>query len=119
MNPQPPEYIGVLFSILFVGLIIVNLIKEFNKKDCSQFNDLFTLGYIEESSPRSIQNINITQVETKASIESQQLYIDCIEALSALGMKKSEAKKRTKQVFASTFPQPQSVQEFLLIALRK
>jgi Holliday junction resolvasome RuvABC DNA-binding subunit len=31
---------------------------------------------------------------TKNNFESQQLYLDCIDALHALGMKKSEAKKK-------------------------
>ncbi len=116
MNPQPEPYIGNLFATLFGCLFIYYAIKAYYEH--SPINDLFTIGYIEESG-QIVNNINYTNVSTKASLESQQLYIDCVEALRALGMKKTQATKITKQVFSTTHPLPQTVQEFLLIALRK
>ena len=58
-------------------------------------------------------------VETKPSFESQQLYVDCIDALIALGMKKKEAKAKAKFIFSTMNPQPSTVEDFLMIALRK
>lgn len=116
MNPQPEPYVGNLFAILFGCLFIYYAIKAYREEDTA--SDLFVIGYVEESN-QTVNNISLTNVSTKASLESQQLYIDCIEALRSLGMKKTEATKRTKQVFANTHPEPQTVQEFLLIALRK
>jgi len=117
MNPQPEPYIGQIFAAIFAGLIIYLTIKSYLAADSSSINDLFVIGYMEDS-PRIVNNIKVTTLDTKPSIESQQLYIDCVEALRALGMKKSEATKITKRVFSSN-QIPQSVQEFLLIALKK
>jgi hypothetical protein len=116
MNPQPEPYVGHIFALMFAGLVVYLTIKTYLKADSSCTNDLFIIGYMEDS-PRVVNNIKVTTLD-KPSIESQQLYIDCVEALRALGMKKSEATRVTKRVFSSN-QIPQSVQEFLLIALKK
>jgi hypothetical protein len=130
MNPQPEPYVGHIFALMFAGLVVYLTIKAYLKADSSCTNDLFIIGYMEDSprvvnnikvttldKPRVVNNIKVTTLD-KPSIESQQLYIDCVEALRALGMKKSEATRVTKRVFSSN-QIPQSVQEFLLIALKK
>lgn len=57
--------------------------------------------------------------KNKSVFEMQQLHIDCVDALYALGMKKSESKKRMQQIFGSMNNPPKTVQDFLMIALRK
>lgn len=54
--------------------------------------------------------------EYKTIFEADQLYFDCIDALYALGVKKNEAKKITKQIFTSS--KPNTIQDFLMVALR-
>lgn len=55
--------------------------------------------------------------EYKTIFEADQLYFDCIDALYALGVKKNEAKKITKQIFTNS--KPNTIQDFLMVALRK
>jgi hypothetical protein len=117
MNPQPQPYVGDLFALLFGALICYYALKAFYKKNPEVLSDMFVLGYIEDSAS-TVNNIHISSLNSKQDIESQQLYNDCVEALRALGMKKSEATRVTKRVFSSN-QIPQSVQEFLLIALKK
>lgn len=119
MNPQPDPYIGNIFAFLFICLVTYHTIKVFYQQG-SEINDLFIVGYVEESSTsnKTINNVHITNIEEKPSEKNIQLQTDCVEALRALGMKKTEASKRMKQVF-QTNPSIQTVQEFLLIALRK
>jgi hypothetical protein len=114
MNQQPPEYVGSIFATLFCVGVAYYAIKEFlSGKHIDLHNlDMVTLGYVEENP------IIIQQVETKNNFESQQLYLDCIDALHALGMKKSEAKKKAKLIFKTHNPQPESVQAFLMLALK-
>ena len=115
MNPQPPEYIGQLVALSFTLLIIYHAVKAYYNNPPIYFNDMYTIGYFEDSHKTPIVNV-IT--DNKSNFESQQLYIDCIDALHALGMKKLEAKRRAKQIFSSMSNPPSSVQEFLMIALR-
>lgn len=124
MNPQPPEYVGNIFATLFVAVTVFHAVKAYlegkviNLKDF----DTITLGYLESHPYNNIivvdkpktKNVNIKQ-----EIESHQLYIDCIDTLVALGMKKMEAKKKTKHIFETAKPQPKTVQEFLNIALKR
>lgn len=114
MNPQPPEHVGQLVAIFFTLLVIYYAIKAYYNNPPINFNDLYTIGYLEDSHNVPIVNV----VTNKPNFESQQLYIDCIDALQALGMKKTEAKRKTKQIFSSMENQPSSIQEFLMIALR-
>lgn len=115
MNPQPEPYIGNLFAALFGCLVIYYTVKAFYQEN--SINDLFVIGYVAESD-KTINNFHITSIETKTDPQQQQLHNDCVEALRALGMKKSEATKKTKQVFQNN-PTLKTVQEFLLIALKK
>lgn len=119
MNPQPPEYVGPIFAGIFILMLVYQIIKAYNSGKIIDLKniDLIHIGYIESENPT--QNIyNITSVDNKPSFESQQLYVDCIDALVALGMKKSESKKKAKQIFSTHDPMPSTVQEFLMIALR-
>lgn len=115
MNPQPPEYLGQLVALGFALLVVYHAVKAYYNNPPIYFNDLYTIGYVEESKNKPIINV---LTENKNSFESQQLYIDCIDALNALGMKKSEAKRKAKHIFSSMTNPPSSVQEFLMIALR-
>jgi hypothetical protein len=115
MNQQPSEYVGQLCAIGFIIMFFYYMMKAYKENrpiDLSSF-DMITVGYVEESSPI----VHVVD-NTKNSFESQQLYLDCIEALHALGMKKSEAKKRAKAIFSMSNPQPSTVQEFLILALK-
>lgn len=114
MNPQPPESLGQLVALLFSLLVIYYAIKAYYNNPPIHINDLYTIGYVEESKNPSIINV----VTNKPNFESQQIYIDCIDALYSLGMKKSEAKRKTKEIFSSMDNPPSSIQEFLMIALR-
>lgn len=116
MNPQPEPYIGNIFATLFACLFIYYTLKALNQRVAH--NDLFVIGYVEDSN-NIINNFHVTNVEKRMDPELQKLYNDCIEALRALGMKKSEATRKTKQVFENSDPVPQNVQDFLMIALRK
>lgn len=112
MNPQPSEYVGNLGALLFFALFIFYAIKSYVDGQTIDINkiDLVTFGYIEDP---------ITTKTTNLNFESQQLYLDCIEALYTLGYKKSEAKKKAKLIFSTFNPQPSSIQEFLSVALKK
>jgi hypothetical protein len=121
MNPQPPIYVGQLVAVIFGVLFLFYFFKEFfNHSNQNTNQDLFTLGYIEESN-NVIVNIKnkIIKEQAKPSFESQQLYIDCIDALHSIGIKKTEAKKLAKEIFSSSSNPPTSIQDFLMIALRK
>jgi Holliday junction resolvasome RuvABC DNA-binding subunit len=123
MNPQPPTHVGQIFAAIFGCMFLFYFIKEFfNQNNKTNSADLFTLGYIEEANniTVNVKNKTIKQIkQTKPSFESQQLYVDCIDALYSVGVKKSEAKKIAKQIFSSSDNPPKSVQDFLMIALRK
>ena len=114
MNPQPPIYIGQLCATLFVIGLIYHVIKAYHQTTTPINYDLFQIGYIEDS-PINI----VVDKSTSNNFESHQLYLDCIDALHALGMKKSIAKKKAKEVFtAMQNDPPKNVQDFLMIALR-
>jgi hypothetical protein len=115
MNQQPSEYVGQLCALAFCCMFLYYAVRSYKENKTINLNniDCFTLGYVEESSPI----VHVVD-NTVNAFESQQLYVDCIDALHALGMKKSEAKKRAKLIFSMTNPQPSSVQEFLILALK-
>lgn len=111
---HPYENTSYMFMFAFLGLIYFYAIKAYNAgKTINLHNiDLVTVGYLED------QPIIQQVVATKPSFESQQLYVDCIEALHSLGMKKSEAKRKAKFIFSTMSSPPSSIQEFLMIALK-
>jgi len=115
MNPQPNPTIGNIFAFIFVAMIMYHFLKAFHDQS-RHINvgnmDLVTFGYV-ENSPVYILD------KTKKDFLSTQLFKDCVDALYALGAKKSEAKKTATAIFTNSDPQPQSVQEFLMLALRK
>jgi len=131
MNPQPPEYIGHIFAFVFIMLCIIYFIKGLNDpNNVIRPFDRYTIGYFDEPNYTTINIKNKTVKEAaktvkeaaktaKPSFESQQLYIDCIDALCAIGMKKTEAKKRAKDIFSSMSNPPTTIQDFLMIALRQ
>lgn len=124
MNPQPPEYVGSVFAWVIIGMLAYYTIKAYNSGKIIDIKDLdlVHIGYIESDNPvQNVYNItnttNNTKVSKTLSFESQQLYVDCVDALVALGMKKTESKKRAKHIFSTHNPPPSTVQEFLIIAL--
>jgi hypothetical protein len=121
MNPQPDPIVGDIIAALVILIVVIYTIKAVLENKTLQLNDNFVIGYI-ESDPIIINQIHEHKskkviVNKKPSFESQQLYLDCIDALVALGMKKREARNKAKFVFSTMNPQPQSIQEFLVIAL--
>jgi len=111
MNPQPSEYVGNIGALCFFCIFIFYAIKTYMDGATVDLNkiDLINIGYLEE--PVKPQTI-------AANFESQQLYLDCIEALYTIGFKKSDAKKKAMLIFSTFDPQPSSIQEFLSIALQ-
>ena len=139
MNPQPDPIVGHFVALIIIGLVAFYTYKSYLAGKSIDLNKLdnFIIGYVEESPithvvEKHFKTINnpvkvvkekteVVRVEkvidTKPNFESQQLYVDCIDALYALGMKKNEAKKRAKLVFSTMNPPPTTIQEFLIIAL--
>jgi hypothetical protein len=146
MNPQPEPIVGQIGAILFIVAVIFSAIKSYFENDGIDIKTLdnFVIGHLEDSQvektvelqpiihhhnnttvkkytkpTKVIERVKVKRVvETKPDLESQQLYADCIEALVALGMKKREAKNKALFVFSTTHPQPKTIQEFLMIALK-
>jgi hypothetical protein len=128
MNPQPSPIVGELCAFIMICLTAFYTYKAFMEGKSIDLNklDMFTIGYIEETSPVTHvveKHFHKTKtkrvVETKPSFESQQFYVDCIDALVALGMKKKDAKSRAEFIFSTMNPQPSSIQDFLMIALKQ
>jgi hypothetical protein len=123
MNPQPDPIIGNIIALLFVLTTIFYAVKAIFENQTFQLSDNFVIGYI-ETDPIIINEVHndheTHSAKTKQSIDwqSQQLYTDCINALVALGMKKKDAKNKTILVFSTSNPQPKTIQEFLMIALK-
>ena len=121
MNKQPEVWIGNLFAFIFVVMVIFNTIKAYrNPNSVNKFNDAFTIGYIYDRPLVNVKSVSkpIVKPKTVQSAKPQltQLQIDCIDALVALGMKKTQAKQKANEVFQHhSFD---SVQEFLSIALK-
>ena len=119
MNPQPSADVAqacatIAFLIgAFYAFIAYNNVMSGSMPAPNY--DSFTLGTI-EASPSQVVVIEKQKTNT---FESQQLYIDCIDTLVAIGYKKSEAKKRAKAIFSKHNPTPTSVQEFLNIVMKK
>ena len=119
MNPQPEPYLGNIVALAIVASFFYFYIKacaEGTKINCE---DLFTIGYIEEDNAPIINVQQSVSKQASPDFESQQLYVDCIDALHSIGFKKAEAKKRAKQIFSSMKNPPTNIQDFLMIALRK
>lgn len=115
MNPQPTPFVGQLLALMVIVYAIYHFVKAFNDPNCHidmSHLDYFKMGYVENSPVYLIDNTK------KNNFASTQLFKDCVSALSALGSKKTEAKKIATQIFTNHDPQPQSVQDFLMIALR-
>lgn len=112
---HPFEFIGNAVAVLMFLIMCVYAIISYMDGNTIRISDLdkVTLGYFDDPTP-----VIITQTNTN-NFESQQLYLDCIEALKSLGMKKAEAKKKAKDIFQNHSPQPTSIEAFLMIALRK
>ena len=112
MNPQPDPILGHLFASLFVVMLIIYTIKAIKDNKIVQYSDDYIIGYIRDNNADTI-TVSCNVVE---NIESSQLYTDCVAALVALGMKKSEAKTKTKNIFKTCIPK--TIQDFLSIALK-
>jgi hypothetical protein len=111
---HPFEFLGNVGAfVIFVIVCSYAVLSYLNGNSINISNiDKVTLGYFDDPTPVIITaNTN--------NFESQQLYLDCIEALKSLGMKRSEAKKITKDIFQNHNPSPTSIESFLMIALRK
>ncbi len=133
MNEQPALWIGNLFAFIFVAMVIFNTIKAYHDPSVTnKLNDAFTIGYIYDRPSFRTYNRMVNVKPVKDSIKATvvkptkstkttkpqltQLQIDCIDALVALGMKKTQAKQRANEVFQHySFD---SIQEFLSIAFK-
>ena len=114
MNPQPNPIIGNVFAGIISILFLYYFCKSFfdpTKHINIRELDCFNIGYLENSPIYVLNNSH------KNSFISTQLFKDCVSALSALGMKKTESKKITTRIFNESIPT--DVQEFLIRALRK
>ena len=57
------------------------------------------------------------QLKQHNNLDNDQLFIDCVDALRSLGLKKLASKQRAKEIFSSP-NRPSNIQEFLLIAFK-
>jgi hypothetical protein len=106
----------MFFTILFCLTVAFYAVKSYKEGNVIHWRDMdmINMGYIE---PNDVV-VNVQQQNSKKeTLESQQLYLDCVSALYSLGMKKSQAKKKTQEVFS--IHNPETVQEFLILALQK
>jgi len=118
MNPQPEPYLGNIVALAIVASFFYFYMKACAEGKKINSSDLFTIGYIERDDAPVINLQQNVSKQDAPDFESQQLYVDCIDALHSIGFKKTEAKKRAKQIFSSMKNPPTSVQDFLMIALR-
>lgn len=120
MNEQPAAYIGNLFAILFVAMILFYTVQGYNnpKSQCN-ITDNFTIGYIYDIPVQEKQIIapKLKKVKQVQKTPLNPIYNDCIEALVALGMKKTQAKQKAKEVFENN--QINDIQHFITLALQK
>lgn len=106
----------MFFTILFCLMVVFYAVKSYKEGNVIDLRniDMIHMGYIE---PNDIV-VNVQQQNSKKeTLQSQQLFLDCISALHTLGMKKSQAKKKAQEIFA--IHSPSTVQEFLVLALQK
>ncbi len=119
MNPQPSQEIAQVFATIAFLIGAFYAFMAYNNVMSGSMSapnyDLFTLGAIEDSPNQVV----VVETAKTNSFESQQLYIDCIDTLVAIGYKKTEAKKRAKAIFSKHKPTPTNVQEFLNIVMQK
>lgn len=112
MTTQPPEYVGTIAALMFAGMVVFFTIKSYIENTTITTNDLFTIGYIEES-----QNQNITNIVCQANTPiDTKLHLDCIDTLVAVGYKKSIAKKMVIEYFK--YNTASTVQEFISKVLK-
>lgn len=143
MNPQPSPIAGEIGAFVVICIFVFYAYKAYFEGKSIDLNKLdnFIIGYV-ESPPlvekhyhntyknptkiiksvdkvieRVVEKVIPQEVPAKPNFESQQLYVDCIDALYALGMKKNEAKRKAKFIFSTMNPPPSTIQEFLTIAL--
>lgn len=141
MNPQPDPSVGNIVAIIFCISVVYYTIIAIRENKTFSVNDNFIIGYLERdpiiilpppSSPppdrfkdpdnKPPQPINPTPKSNKAKSTkdiNSKLYTDCMDALVALGMRKREARERTKSIFLTMNTPPSSIQAFLMIALQK
>ena len=117
MNPQPDSSVGTTFAIAFTALVAYHFVKTYKAGNFTPLSDMVNIGYVESAPQCAPVIINQIAQQPVNNLESQQLYIDCIDTLVSLGFKKREAKSKTKRIFTSN-PDISTVQEFLTIALQ-
>lgn len=143
MNPQPDPIVGHIVAFVVICIVAFYACKAYLQGKSIDLHKLdnFVIGYVESptlvekhyhntyTSPTKIvksvdrvvekvvEKVVAQEVQAKPNFDSQQLYVDCIDALYALGMKKSEAKRKAKFIFSTMNPPPATIQEFLIIAL--
>lgn len=118
MNAQSHENLGVVCAVGLFLVFLYHAVKNFRYGPHININnDLFNIAYIEKD-----DHVNVVVPTVKVKVaqpkpQDTQLFLDCVDALHALGMKKTQAKKIAVSVFNEF--NPKSVQDFLMIALRK
>jgi hypothetical protein len=125
MNPQPHPFVGNFCAGIIICLTAFYTYKAYIEGKSISLSELdnFVIGHIQESPVIEKHfyetRTEVTNIEnTISTFENQQLYVDCIDTLVALGMKKREAKRKAKFIFSTMKPQPTSIQEFITIALK-
>lgn len=112
MNPQPSETVGAIWAFIFIVGVAFFAMKKFiecsTQQQCHNM-DLFTIGYVEESSPSV--TTNTTNIYNNTSTQLSKLQLECIDTLIAIGYKKSIARKMVLDYFKNNTPS--SVQEFI------
>ena len=132
MNPQPHPIVGQ-FGVLIFALLTAYFCFTGKRKDI-ELSDKFTIGYIDDHIPYVSQPMNIEKVKTKTTTNkvprqkkqipksllrdveeitpvNEELYEDCVLALTSLGTKKVQAKKIAQEIFENH--QPKTIEEFI------
>lgn len=133
MNEQPQEIVSQFLAFIF---ILISVATYFFGKAKPINLDYFELGQIHDNKPlhqpiykqakvkkttkqpkpNTVKTVTKKQKPIVKKAKPTKLQIDCISALQSLGMKKSQAISRTKDVFDKK--SPQSIQEFLMEAFK-
>lgn len=118
MNAQSHENLGIVCAVGLFLVFLYHAVKNFRYGPHININnDLFNIAYLERDNHVNVVVPSVKIVEKKSKPYDTQLFLDCIDALYSLGMKKTQAKNIATSVFNEF--NPKSVQEFLMIALRK
>ena len=104
-----------IIKVIFVcSLVLIFIFNYWNPTP-----NFLTKKVVEEDSWDNIPlGVVYTNKVKPLSVESNPIFSECVDALSVLGVSKTEAKKTTRKILSSSNP-PSSVEDFILQAFKK